>query len=49
MTNRTKQIAVGIVAAIIIVLAILYVGGEKTRRAFRTGFDSTSGSSARTP
>jgi hypothetical protein len=50
MTPRTKQIALGIVGAILIILAMLYFGDRgRASRAFREGFDSTAGSPARTP
>jgi hypothetical protein len=50
MTPRTKQLALGIVGVIIILLAIVfYRDRESAKRAFREGYDSTAGTPARTP
>lgn len=50
MTPRTKQIALGIVAVIVILVAIAYYGNRgSAKRAFREGYDSTAGTPARTP
>jgi len=48
MTTKTKQLALGIVGAIVVLVAILYLS-HPARRAFREGFDSTAASPARTP
>jgi len=49
MTPR-KQIVLGVLGAILILLAILYGrNGESARRAFRQGFETAAGSPARNP
>ena len=50
MTQKNKGIAIGIVVAFLVLLAINFIRDRGAARgAFREGFDSTSGTTVRTP
>jgi hypothetical protein len=50
MTGSNKQIVIGILTAILVLLAIAFVRDRSSaKRAFREGFDSTASSAPRTP
>jgi hypothetical protein len=50
MTSSNKQIAIGILTAILVLLAIAFFRDRSSaKRAFGEGFDSTAASTPRTP